>query len=106
MEKIGNIYQCPKCKEEYNNRPFFWTDRVATEEEVKDEANKCINCPPTYPREVLLRDRKIEYKSVHSYDEKLDYYLCKGHKENLKKSIKAFNERPPVIKGRRNEDNN
>ena len=35
MNKIGNIYQCPKCKEEYNNRPFFWTDRVATKEEAK-----------------------------------------------------------------------
>jgi len=101
MEKIGNVYQCPKCKEEYNNRPFFWTDRVATEKEVKDKVSKCICCtsPPAWGFRGAAG--KIEYKSVHSYDKKLDYYLCKGHKERLKKEIKAFNERPPVVKRRK-----
>ena len=95
MEKIGNIYKCPKCKEEYNNRPFFWTDRIATEKEVKDKASKCISCTsPRYGKAILVKDRKIEYKSVHSYDKELDYYLCKGHVERQKKEIKAFNERP------------
>ena len=83
MEKIGNIYQCPKCKEEYNNRPFFWTDRIATEKEVKDKASKCISCP-----ERGFGKYKIEYKSIHSYDKELDYYLCTGHKKRLREEIK------------------
>ena len=104
MEKIGNIYKCPKCKEEYENRPFFWTDWLATEKEVKDKASKCIRCtsPPAWG--FRGAEGKIEYKSVHSYDKKLDYYLCKGHKKGLKKEIKAFNERPPIIKRRKNEE--
>ena len=98
MEKIGNIYQCPKCKEEYNNRPFFWTDRVATKEEAKDKTNKCMSCtsPPEHGFKGVAG--KIGYKSVHSYDKELDYYLCISHKKKLKEDIKEFHHPYHVFK--------